>query len=165
VVFSGNQDRIAYDEGRCDGYTTDKSGLVSNQTIMTNPDDHIILAVTMSKEPLGPLVRHGDDNWFDIVKWSVFCTFQAEEKGVTSQNVDEMLGSDDPEIQTLLGVDGALGSAMGLNDDFCYQIVKQMGNYEEIYMKNLGPDTVFDLPRGVNSLWTEGGLLYSPPFR
>lgn len=165
VVFDGNQDRVAYDEGRCDGYTTDKSGLVGNQTIMTNPDDHIILEVTMSKEPLGPLVRHGDDNWFDIVKWSTYCTMQAEEKGVTSQNVDEMLGSDDPEILALLGVEGNLGSAMGLNDDFCYQIVKQMGNYEEIYMKNLGPDTIFDLPRGVNSLWTDGGLLYSPPFR
>jgi len=165
VVFDGNQDRIAYDEGRCDGYTTDKSGLVSNQTIMSNPDEHIILAVTMSKEPLGPLVRHGDDNWFDIVKWSTFCTMQAEEKGVTSQNVDEMLGSDDPEILSLLGVENNLGSNMGLNDDFCYQIIKQLGNYEELYLKNLGPDTPFNLPRGVNALWTEGGILYSPPFR
>ena len=165
VVFDGDGARLAYDEGRCDGYTTDKSGLVSGQVIMTNPDEHTILEVTMSKEPLGPLVRHGDDNWFDIVQWSVFCTFQAEEKGVTSENVDEMLGSDDPEILSLLGVENDLGSNMGLNNDFCYQIIKQLGNYEEIYMKNLGPDTPFNLPRGVNSLWTEGGLLYSPPFR
>jgi general L-amino acid transport system substrate-binding protein len=99
------------------------------------------------------------------VQWSTFCTFQAEEKGVTSQNVDEMLGSDDPEILSLLGVENNLGSAMGLNDDFCYQIIKQLGNYEELYMKHLGPDTPFNLPRGVNALWTEGGLLYSPPFR
>jgi general L-amino acid transport system substrate-binding protein len=165
VVFDGDGARIAYDEGRCDGYTTDKSGLVSGQVIMTVPEDHTILEATMSKEPLGPLVRHGDDNWFDIVQWSVFCTFQAEEKGVTSENVDEMLGSDDPEILSLLGVENDLGSNMGLNNDFCYQIIKQMGNYEEMYLKNLGPDTPFNLPRGVNALWTDGGLLYSPPFR
>jgi general L-amino acid transport system substrate-binding protein len=165
VVFEGDGARIAYDEGRCDGYTTDKSGLVSGQVIMTVPEDHTILAVTMSKEPLGPLVRHGDDGWFDIVQWATFCTFQAEEKGVTSQNVDEMLGSDDPEILALLGAEGDLGQALGLNNDFCYQIIKQLGNYEEIYLKNLGPDTPFNLPRGVNALWTDGGLLYSPPFR
>jgi len=167
VTFEGDGARIAYDEGRCDGYTTDKSGLVSGQVIMTTPADHTILAVTMSKEPLGPLVRHGDDNWFDIVQWSTFCTMQAEEKGVTSQNVDDMLGSDDPEILSLLGVENDLGAAMGLNNDFCYQIIKQVGNYEEIYLANLGPDSPFkfDLPRGVNALWTDGGLLYSPPFR
>ncbi len=168
VVFDGGDAvRQAYDEGRCDGYTNDKSGLVSNQVVLENPDEHMILPITMSKEPLGPLVRHGDDNWFDIVKWSTFCTMQAEEKGITSANVDDMLGSDDPEIQSLLGVVNDLGQQMGLNNDFCYQIVKQVGNYEEIYMQHLGPDSAFhfDLPRGVNSLWTDGGLLYSPPFR
>lgn len=167
VTFEGDGARIAYDEGRCDGYTTDKSGLVSGQVIMTTPADHTILAVTMSKEPLGPLVRHGDDNWFDIVQWSTFCTMQAEEKGVSSENVDDMLGSDDPEILSLLGVENDLGSVMGLSNDFCYQIIKQVGNYEEIYLANLGPDSPFqfDLPRGVNALWTDGGLMYSPPFR
>ncbi len=165
VVFEADGARIAYDEGRCDGWTTDKSGLVSGQIILTTPSDHTILAVTMSKEPLGPLVRHGDDAWFDIVQWSTFCTMQAEEKGVTSANVDEMMGSDDPEILSLLGVENDLGSNMGLNNDFCYQIIKQVGNYEEIYLKHLGPDSPFNLPRGVNSLWTDGGLLYSPPFR
>ena len=167
VTFEGDGARIAYDEGRCDGYTTDKSGLVSGQVIMTDPSAHTILPVTMSKEPLGPLVRHGDDNWFDIVQWSTLCTMQAEEKGVNSSNVDDMLGSDDPEILNLLGVTADLGSGLGLNNDFCYQIIKQVGNYEEIYLANLGPDSPFhfDLPRGVNSLWTEGGLLYSPPFR
>ena len=165
VVFEGDNARIAYDEERCDSYTTDKSSLVSGQVIMTVPEDHVILEVTMSKEPLGPLVRHGDDQWFDIVQWSTFCTFQAEELGVNSGNVDEMLGSDDPNVLNLLGVEGDLGQAMGLNNDFCYQIIKQMGNYAEIYDANLGPDTQFDLARGVNALWTDGGLIYSPPFR
>jgi general L-amino acid transport system substrate-binding protein len=157
--------REAYDEGRCDGFTTDKSGLVASQTQMKVPADHIILEVTMSKEPLGPLTRHGDNNWTDIVMWSVYCTIQAEEKGIDSGNVDDMLGTDDPEILSLLGVEGDLGQALGLNNDFCYQIIKQVGNYGEIYNRNLGPDTPFDLPRGINNLWFNGGLLYSPPFR
>jgi general L-amino acid transport system substrate-binding protein len=166
VVFAETNDvLLAYDEGRCDGWTTDKSGLIANSQLLTNPEDHQILVETMSKEPLGPLVRHGDDNWFDIVKWTVNCTFQAEEKGVDSTNVDDMLGSDDPEILNLLGVEGDLGQAMGLNNDFCYQVIKQVGNYEEIYNRHLGPDTVYNVPRGLNSLWTDGGLLYSPPFR
>jgi general L-amino acid transport system substrate-binding protein len=166
VVFAETNDvLLAYDEGRCDGWTTDKSGLIANSQLLSTPEDHQILADTMSKEPLGPLVRHGDDNWFDIVKWTVNCTFQAEEKGVDSTNVDDMLGSDDPEILNLLGVEGDLGQAMGLNNDFCYQVILQVGNYEEIYNRHLGPDTVYNVPRGLNSLWTDGGLLYSPPFR
>jgi general L-amino acid transport system substrate-binding protein len=165
VVFEGIAPREAYDEGRCDGYTTDKSGLVGGQITLTVPEDHTILEVTLSKEPLGPLVRHGDDAWFDIVNWSILCTIQAEEKGVTSANVDEMLGSDDPEILSLLGVENDLGQGLGLNNDFCYQVIKQVGNYGEIYDRHLGPDTPFDLARGVNALWTDGGLMYSPPFR
>ena len=166
VVFAEtDQVRGAYDEGRCDGWTTDKSGLVANGQLLAVPEDHKILEETMSKEPLGPLVRHGDDNWFDIVKWTVFCTILAEDLGVDSTNVDDMLGSDDPQILNMLGVEGDLGQAMGLNNDFCYQVIKQVGNYEEIYNRALGPDTPYDLPRGVNSQWTEGGILYSPPFR
>ncbi|HID52500.1 MAG TPA: amino acid ABC transporter substrate-binding protein [Anaerolineae bacterium] len=166
VVFTESDGpRLAYDEGRCDGWTTDKSGLVANKTLLENPDDHVILEATMSKEPLGPLVRHGDDNWFDIVKWTVFCTILAEDLGVNQGNVDEMLGSDDPQVLNLLGVEGDLGQAMGLNNDFCYQVIKQVGNYEDIYNANLGPDTPVNLARGVNAQWTEGGLLYSPPFR
>jgi len=166
VVFAESNDvRLAYDEGRCDGWTTDKSALISNGQLLAVPSDHIILAETMSKEPLGPLVRHGDDNWFDIVKWSVYCTFQAEELGIDSTNVDDMLGSDDPTVLNTLGVEGDLGQAMGLNNDFCYQIIKQVGNYEEIYNRALGPDTPYNVPRGSNSQWTDGGLLYSPPFR
>ncbi len=166
VVFAESNDVLkAYDEGRCDAWTTDKSGLIANSQLLSNPEDHKILDVTMSKEPLGPLVRHGDDNWFDIVKWSVFCTIQAEELGITSENVDEMLGSDNPKVLNTLGVEGDLGQAMGLNNDFCYQIIKQVGNYGEIYNRHLGPDTPYNVPRGVNALWTDGGLMYSPPFR
>jgi general L-amino acid transport system substrate-binding protein len=119
----------------------------------------------MSKEPLGPLTRHGDDNWFDIVKWSTFCTMEAEELGITSENVDDMLGSDDPKILNTLGVEGDLGQALGLNNDFCYQIISQVGNYGEIFDRNLGPDTPFNLGRGLNALYADGGLIYAMPFR
>jgi general L-amino acid transport system substrate-binding protein len=157
--------REAYDAGQCDGFTTDKSGLISQQILLTEPDAHVILDVTMSKEPLGPLVRHGDDNWFDIVKWTVNCTIQAEELGIDSTNVDSFVGGEEPVIQNLLGDVGDLGVAMGLEANFCYEVIKQVGNYGEIYDRNLGPNTPFNIPRGPNSLWTEGGLLYSPPFR
>ncbi len=155
----------AYDSGACDGFTTDRSGLVSQQILLSEPDAHIILEETMSKEPLGPLTRHGDNNWNDIVSWTAYCTFAAEEYNITSANVDEMLGSDDPVIQNILGVTGDLGVALGLSNDFCAQVVKQVGNYGEIYNRNLGPDTPFNLPRGLNDLYTNGGLIYAPPFR
>ncbi len=156
----------AYDEGRCDGFTTDKSGLVSNQILLAEPDAHVILAETMSKEPLGPLVRHGDDQWFDIVKWVTFGTFQAEELGITAANVEEMAAtSEDPVVRNLLGAEGDLGQALGLDNDFMVKVISQVGNYGEIYDRHLGPDTVFNLERGVNAQWTDGGLIYSPPFR
>ena len=166
VVFDdADATREAYDQGQCDGFTTDKSGLVSQQILLADPAAHIILDATMSKEPLAPAVRHGDDNWFDIVKWSVFCTLAAEELGIDSTNVDSFLGGEDPVIQNLLGEAGDLGVAMSISNDFCYQIVKQVGNYGEIYDRNLGPDTPFNLPRGLNALYTEGGIQYAPPFR
>jgi general L-amino acid transport system substrate-binding protein len=166
VVFdNADNTREAYDSGSCDGFTTDKSGLVSQQILMAVPEDHVILDVTMSKEPLGPLTRHGDNNWGDIVMWTVNCTIQAEEFGIDSTNVDSFVGSDDPNIQNLLGDAGDLGAKMGLENDWCYQVIKQVGNYAEIYDRNLGPDTPFNLPRGLNSQYTDGGLLYSPPFR
>lgn len=156
----------AYDEGRCDGFTTDKSGLVSQQILLAEPDAHVILNETMSKEPLGPLVRHGDDQWFDIVKWVTFGTFQAEELGITSANVEEMAAtSEDPVVRNLLGVEGDLGTALGLDNDFMVDVISQVGNFGEIYDRHLGPDTVFNLERGVNAQWTDGGLIYSPPFR
>lgn len=167
VVFPDNPSTTAgYEEGRCDAFTTDKSGLVAIKTTLANPDDHVILAATMSKEPLGPLTRHGDDQWFDIVKWVTFGTFQAEELGITSANVEEIAAtSEDPVVRNLLGVEGDLGQALGLDNDFMVDVIKQVGNYGEIYDNNLGPDTPFDLERGVNSQWTDGGLIYSPPFR
>jgi general L-amino acid transport system substrate-binding protein len=166
VVFDdADRTREAYDAGQCDGFTTDKSGLVSQQILLADPEAHMILEETMSKEPLGPMTRHGDNNWGDIVMWAVNCTIEAEERGITSANVDSFLGSDDPVIQNLLGETGDLGAGMGLSNDWCYQVIKQVGNYAEIYDRNLGPNTPFNLPRGLNSLWTDGGLLYSPPFR
>jgi len=166
VVFeTADETSGAYLDGRCDAYTTDKSGLVARMAMFPNPDEHMILEETLSKEPLGPLVRHGDDQWFDIVKWMVFATFQAEESGVNSQNVDEMRDAQDPNIRKLLGTEGDMGAKLGLDNDWAYNIIKQVGNYAEIYDRNLGPDTPFNLPRGVNSSWVDGGLLYSPPFR
>lgn len=166
VLDSADNTRTAYDEGRCDGFTTDKSGLVSQQILLSNPAEHIILDDTMSKEPLGPLVRHGDDQWFDIVKWVVFGTIAAEEYGLTSENVEEIAAtSEDPVIRNLLGTEGELGAGLGLENDFMVDVISQVGNYGEIYNRHLGPDTPFDLPRGQNALYTEGGLMYAPPFR
>ncbi len=156
----------AFQAGNCDGFTTDKSGLISQQQELENPADYQILGVTMSKEPLGPAYAHGDDQWADIVDWTVYCTISAEEFGVNSGNVDEIAGSaEDPNIRRMLGVEGDLGTGLGLDNDFCANIIREVGNYEEIYNRNLGPDTPFNVPRGLNSLWTDGGLLYSPPFR
>ncbi len=166
LVFDGaDPTREAYEQGQCDGFTTDKSGLVSQLVLLSDPAAHVILEETMSKEPLAPAVRHGDNNWYDIVKWTVFCTINAEELGIASDNVDTFLGGEDPVIQNLMGETGDLGLALGLNNDFCYQVVAQVGNYGEIYNRNLGPDTPFNVPRGLNDLYTNGGLLYSPPFR
>ncbi len=168
VVFPDNPSTTAgYDEGRCDALTTDKSGLASIKVAaVADPEAHVILAATMSKEPLGPLVRHGDDEWFDIVKWVTFGTMQAEELGLTSANVEEMAAtSEDPVVRNLLGAEGDLGQALRLDNDFMVTVIKQVGNYGEIFDRNLGPDTLFNLPRGANAQWTDGGLVYSPPFR
>jgi general L-amino acid transport system substrate-binding protein len=166
VVFQDNDQTVAaYDEGRCDGFTTDKSGLVASQTGMQVPEDHVILPDTMSKEPLAGAVAQGDPVWADAVRWVVYGLIQAEESGVTSANVQEMLASDDPTIRRLLGVEGELGSLLGLPNDFMVQVIEQVGNYGEIWDRNLGPDTPFNLSRDQNALWTEGGLLYAPPFR
>ncbi len=167
VVFeTADQVFGAYEEGRCDAVTTDKSGLVSRRSTLKNPADHVILDVTLSKEPLGPVVRQGDDQWFDIIKWVVFATFTGEEMGINSQNVDEIKAkTDDPNVKKFLGLEGEMGQKLGLSDDWAYNIIKYVGNYAEIYNRNLGPDTPFDLPRGLNSCWKDGGLLYAPPIR
>ncbi|MBO9369145.1 MAG: amino acid ABC transporter substrate-binding protein [Chloroflexi bacterium] len=162
-----NQTYGAYAEGRCDAVTSDKSQLSSvARGALPDPENHVILDVTLSKEPLGPVVRHGDDQWFDIVRWAVFATFFAEEKNITSANVDQVKASTtNPEIKRFLGLEGDLGTKLGLSNDWAYNIVKQVGNYAEIYDRNLGPNTKTYIPRGLNSLYTNGGLLYSPPFR
>jgi len=166
VLDTAENTKSTYDEGRCDGFTADKSALVSQQILLATPEDHVILDETMSKEPLGPLVRHGDDQWFDIVKWVIFGTIAAEEYGITSENVEEMAAtSENPVIRNLLGAEGDLGQGIGLDNDFMVKVITQVGNYAEIYNRNLGPDTPFNLPRGQNTLYTEGGLMYAPPFR
>lgn len=156
----------AYAEGRCDAVTTDKSGLVARRTVLPDPANHVILDATLSKEPLGPMVRHGDDQWFDIAQWTVFALFAAEEYGISSANVDDVRASATaPEVKRLLGVEGDLGLKLGLSNDWAYNIIKLVGNYEEVYNRNLGPDTPTYIPRGYNQLYTNGGLLYAPPFR
>lgn len=155
----------AYEAGSVDAWTTDRSGLVASFAVLADAEEHIILEETLSKEPLAPAVLHGDNQWKDIVTWVVYALIQAEEFGITQDNVDDYLDSDNPDIQRLLGVEGGLGSMLGVEDDFAYQAISQVGNYGEIYDRHLGPDTQFDLPRGMNALYQDGGLQYSMPFR
>jgi general L-amino acid transport system substrate-binding protein len=158
----------AYSENRCDAVTTDKSGLVSRRAVLADPSAHVILDVTMSKEPLGPMVRHGDDQWFDIAQWTVFAMIAGEEYGITSANVaDTKANTVSPEVKRMLGVEGEgdMGLKLGLGNDWAYNIIALVGNYAEVYNRNLGPDTPTYIPRGFNSLYTEGGLLYAPPVR
>ncbi len=163
VVFETvDQTYAAYDSGRCDAVTSDVSQLLAQKTILKQPNDHVVLGDVMSKEPLGPAVRHGDDQWFDISKWVAFGLIQAEEFGITSQNIDTFAGSKDPNIRRFLGAEGGLGTMLGLSDDFMARVVRLVGNYGELFERHLHP---LHLVRGVNTLWTQGGLLYSPPFR
>ena len=155
-----------FTQGGCDAVTTDKSGLVSQKASAADPGSLKILDITLSKEPLGPLSPQSDPQFADIVRWTVFGLIQAEEFGITSENVDTFLDSENPSIQRFLGIgDNAAGSHLGIANDFMVTVIKQVGNYGEIYDRTLGPETIFGLERGVNALWTDGGLLYSPPFR
>jgi general L-amino acid transport system substrate-binding protein len=155
----------AYDEGRCDAVTSDRSQLAARRTTFADPAAHVILEEVLSKEPLGPVVPVGDPQWFDIVKWTVFATIEAEELGITSENVASMVGGENPVVRRLLGDEGDLGQAMALSNDWVVNVIAAVGNYGEIFDRNLGPATPFALERGLNALWTDGGLLYSPPFR
>ena len=155
----------AYDAGRCDVYTTDQSGIAAQRTKLADPSAHISLPEIISKEPLGPLVRHGDNQWSDIVRWSLNCMINGEEMVITSADVDGMASSDNPASQRQLGSAGDLGDGLGIPNDYCHQIIKQVGNYSESYERNVGPDTPLGLPRGVNALWNAGGLMYAPPAR
>jgi general L-amino acid transport system substrate-binding protein len=153
----------AYDEESCDAVTSDKSQLLSVRTTLTNPDDHVILEDTLSKEPLGPVAPFGDEEWFNIVKWMVFAVIEAEELGVTSENVQEMVDSDNPAIARLLGAEESL--IPGLDADWVVNVISAVGNYAEIYDRNLGPGTPMALERGLNALYTDGGILYAAPYR
>jgi general L-amino acid transport system substrate-binding protein len=156
----------AYAEGACDAVTSDRSQLVSRRTSLEDPAAHVILDDVLSKEPLGPVVPLGDDQWFNVVKWTVYATIEAEELGITQANVQEMADtSENPVVRRLLGVEGELGALLGLENDWVINVITAVGNYGEIYDRNLGPNTPFALERGLNALWTDGGLLYAPPYR
>ena len=167
VAFEKTDEVVAaYDAGRCDVYTTDRSALAAQRTKLKNPDEHMVLPEIISKEPLGPVVRHGDDRWLDIVKWSLYAMLESEEMGVSMSNVDSMKSSTkNPGIKRLLGVEGDLGKNLGLGKSWAYDIIKQVGNYGESYNRNVGPDTPVKLARGVNALWNMGGLMYPMPAR
>jgi general L-amino acid transport system substrate-binding protein len=156
----------AYVAGRCDALSADASALATIRANATpRPEEHVILPELISKEPLAPAVRQGDDQWFDIVRWSQFAMIEAEERGVGSRNVDAMSSSGDPNIRRLLGVTPGMGAALGLRDQWAYAIIKQVGNYGESFDRNLGAGSKLDLPRGLNALWTQGGLMYAMPMR
>jgi general L-amino acid transport system substrate-binding protein len=166
VVFATDEEATkAYDSGRCDAYTTDASGLYSERLKMSNPDDHVVLPEIISKEPLGPSVRKDDVAWFQIVQWTHYALITAEELGVTQANVDEKLKSDNPAIRRLLGVEGSYGEGLGLTNDWAYRIIKAVGNYGEIFERNVGQGSPIKIARGLNALWNKGGLQYAPPIR
>jgi general L-amino acid transport system substrate-binding protein len=167
VVTFGSLDEVAkaYDTGRCDAYTTDMSQLATNRLLLRNPDEHMVLPEVISKEPLGPWVRKGDPQWFDLVRWTLFAMLAAEELGVTQANVMEMTRSTNPEIKRLLGVDGAFGEQLGLSKDWVVRILRHVGNYGESFDRNVGAGSRLGLARGSNALWTQGGLQYPYPIR
>ena len=166
IVFDTSEQTVGgYEAGRCDVLTSDTSQLAALRIQLAEPDQSVILPEIISKEPLGPAVRQGDDLWFNIVKWSLFAMLNAEEMGITSENVDEMLNSEDPDIARLLGQDGNYGEAMQLEADWAYNIVKQVGNYGESFERNVGMDSPLQIERGLNALWTNGGIQYAPPIR
>ncbi len=165
VIESTPELNKAFFAGRCDCMTSDISQLAGVRAVAPNPDDYMILPEVISKEPLAPAVRHGDPEWRDIVDYAVLAMINAEELGITSKNVDEMMKSNDPKIQRFLGVSPGNGKALGLDEKWAYNIIKQVGNYGEVFARNVGVDTPLKLERGLNALWTDGGLMYSPPFK
>ncbi len=167
VAFEKADEVIAaYNSGRCDVFTTDQSGLYAERLKLKNPDENVVLPEIISKEPLGPVVRQGDDAWFNVVKWTYFALINAEEAGVTAANVDDMTAnSTDPNIRRLLGVEGDFGKAIGLENNWAANAVKAVGNYGEMFDRNVGPETNLKISRGVNALWSKGGIQYAPPVR
>lgn len=166
VKFENNQDLVdAYDQGKCDVFTTDRSGLAAQRGKLSDPEAHVVLPEIVSKEPLGPVVRQDDHQWADIARWSLNCWINAEEMGVTKRNVNRQLKSKVPGIRRLLGKEGGFGGLLGLNKNWCYNIIALVGNYGESYARNVGPSTPLKLKRGMNELWSNGGILYAPPIR
>ena len=166
VTFATANEAVkAYDAGRCDAYTTDASGLYAERLRLANSSDHIVLPEIISKEPLGPAVRHGDDQWFDIVKWTLFAMLNAEELNITQKNVDEMLKSANPEIKRFVGTEGNYGEQLGLTKDWAVRIIKLVGNYGESFERNVGQGSPLKIERGLNKLWNQGGIQYAPPIR
>lgn len=166
VVFEDvNTTFATYAEGRCDAVTADRSQLISRRTTLPKPNDHVILDALLSKEPLAPATADGDAAWNNVVRWVVNTLIEAEELGITSQNLAQQVNSKDPTVRRLLGSEGDLGKGMGLPNDFAARVIRHVGNYGEVYDRNLGPKTPLNLPRGQNNLWTRGGLLIAPPFR
>jgi len=166
IAFASADETVkAYEAGRCDAFTSDVSQLYSERLKLANPNDHAVLPEVISKEPLGPAVRHGDDQWFDIVKWTLFAMLDAEELGVTQKNVDSMLKSDKPELRRVLGLDGNLGEQLGLTKDWVVRIVRHVGNYGESFERNVGVGSKLGIARGLNRLWNQGGVQYAPPIR
>jgi general L-amino acid transport system substrate-binding protein len=166
VTFSNLDEALkAYESNRCDAFTTDASGLYSTRLKLARADDHVVLPEIISKEPLGPFVRQGDDQWFDIVKWVHFAMLSAEELNVTRANVDDALKSENPEIRRLLGAENNFGEQLGLTKDWVYRIVKLVGNYGEVFDRNVGQGSPLKIARGLNALWTKGGIQYAPPIR
>jgi len=166
VVFENNDEVTqAFVKGRCDALTTDISGLAAEKSKFKNPDNYVILTEIISKEPLAPVVRHGDDSWFDVVKYVIYALITAEEFGITSQNIDSFFKTKNPKIKRFLGITKGNGKALGLDEKWAYNIVKMVGNYHEIFERNVGKQSSLKLERGVNALWKNGGLHYSPPFK
>ncbi len=166
VSFATDEETVkAYDSGRCDAYTTDASGLYAERLKLSAPDDHVVLPEIVSKEPLGPSVRKDDVQWFQIVQWVHYALITAEEDGVTKANVDDKLKSENPEIRRLLGVEGDFGKGLGLTNDWAYRIIKAVGNYGESFDRNVGDGSPIKIKRGLNALWSKGGLQYAPPIR
>lgn len=167
VTFADlDEARNAYQEGRCDAWSNDRGSLAARSLGLQNRDDHVLLPETISKEPTAPMIRQNDPQWARMVTWIISATIAAEELGITSENVDEMREtSTNPEVRRLLGVDENMGEKMGVSQDWAYNVIKQVGNYGEIYNRNLGPDTPLKLDRGRNDLWTNGGMMMAPPFR
>jgi general L-amino acid transport system substrate-binding protein len=167
VIAFGTADETvkAYESGRCDVFTSDVSQLYAERLKLANPADHVVLPEVISKEPLGPMVRHGDDQWFDIVKWTLYAMVGAEELGMTQKNVDEVAKSDKPEVKRAVGTDGNLGEQLGLTKDWLVRIVKAVGNYGESFERNVGSGSKLGIARGLNNLWSKGGIQYAPPIR